>query len=212
MKTIILWYRQPGDSLFAFLTLCMNSSDTFNTKRVLICLIVSAVLVFCLHLLLPKAVVRFSCVMWFCSDGTFNFFFPSPESPGTGSVPSVFVCLLLRNCDVFVQLAANFPMGVGSFEPGAILLLQSDRSDCKGGRSVVTGYGETSEYGKLWHKSANNVKALRRYSASCVCLSSECLILVHSGTAKLCWLWLWIAFLPVYVAWFRFLRVAYFHL
>jgi hypothetical protein len=28
------------------------------------------------------------------------------------------------------------------------LLLQSDRSDHKGGRSVVTGHGEASEYGK----------------------------------------------------------------
>jgi len=76
-----------------------------------------------------------------------SIFFPA-ESPGTRSVPSVFVCLLLRNCDIFVQLAANFPVGVGSFECWAILLLQSDRSDCKVGRSVVTGHGEASEYGK----------------------------------------------------------------
>ena len=74
--------------------------------------------------------------------GTSNFF--PPESPRTGSVPSVVVCLLLGNCDIFVQLAANFPMGVGSIESGFILLLQSDRSDCEGGRSVVTGHGEAS--------------------------------------------------------------------
>jgi hypothetical protein len=72
------------------------------------------------------------------------FFPPSTESPGTGSVPSIFVCLLLRNCDIFVQLAANFPMGVGSVELGVLLLLQSDRSDCKVGSSVVTGHGEAS--------------------------------------------------------------------
>jgi hypothetical protein len=56
--------------------------------------------------------------------------------------------VLLRNCDIFVQIAANFPIGVESIEPGGILLLQSDRSDCKVGRSVVTGHGKTSEYGK----------------------------------------------------------------
>lgn len=70
------------------------------------------------------------------------------ESPGTGGVPSVFVCLLLGNCDLFVQLPADFPLGAGSFEPGGVLLLQGDRSDSEGGRSAVAGYGETSEHGK----------------------------------------------------------------
>jgi hypothetical protein len=62
--------------------------------------------------------------MYFNSRGSFLIIFPEPA--GTGSVPSDFVCLLPRNCDVFIQLPANLPMGSGSFELGIILLLQSD--------------------------------------------------------------------------------------
>jgi hypothetical protein len=49
-----------------------------------------------------------------------------PEPPGTGSVPSVLVCLLPGNCDLFIQLTENIPLGIGYIELGTVSLLQSD--------------------------------------------------------------------------------------